>query len=132
MTKKYIIVNTGKFHHFELAKAVHKKNQLIKIICSYPWIKLKNEGLLKKYVECINLISIVFHLTLRCRLYFISNHLSKIIYKIIEKKSIKYLDKCNIIIGLSGSLYKSIDNIKKLFIIFIKHPLLFKIINLLK
>ena len=113
MTKKYIIINTGKFHHFELAKAIHKKNQLIKIICGYPWIKLKKEGLSKKYVECVNLISIVFHLALRCKLYFILNFLNKIIHKIIEKKHLKHLDKCNIIIGLSGSLYKSVDHIKK-------------------
>ena len=42
MTKnKYIITTAGKFHHFDFAREMVKKNQLTKIISGYPWFKLK-------------------------------------------------------------------------------------------
>ena len=40
---KYILSNSGKFHHFEVAKELYKRNQLEKIICGYPWFKLRYE-----------------------------------------------------------------------------------------
>ena len=49
--KNYIITTAGKFHHFEVARAIEKKNQLSKIISGYPWFKLKKEKLAKKFVE---------------------------------------------------------------------------------
>ena len=52
MTKnKYIITTAGKFHHFDIAREMVKKNQLSKIISGYPWFKLKKEKIVKKYVE---------------------------------------------------------------------------------
>ena len=49
--RKYIITTAGKFHHFDVAREMVKKNQLSKIITGYPWLKLKNENIAKKYVE---------------------------------------------------------------------------------
>tara|TARA_A100001011_G_scaffold282050_1_gene292160 strand:+ start:465 stop:1631 length:1167 start_codon:yes stop_codon:yes gene_type:complete len=49
--KNYIITTAGKFHHFEVARSIERKNQLSKIISGYPWFKLKKEKLAKKFVE---------------------------------------------------------------------------------
>ena len=49
---KYILSNSGKFHHFEVAKALYRKDQLTKIVCGYPWFKLKKEKIPKNYVRC--------------------------------------------------------------------------------
>ena len=57
--KKYLIATAGKFHHFELAKAIYKKNQLSKIICGYPWFKIKKEGIPKNLVSPFGLIRIL-------------------------------------------------------------------------
>ena len=48
---KYILSNAGKFHHFKTGKALYERNQLAKIICGYPWFKLKKENIPKKFVE---------------------------------------------------------------------------------
>ena len=57
--KKYLIATAGKFHHFELAKAIYKKNQLTKIISGYPWFKLKKEGIPRNLVSPFGLIRIM-------------------------------------------------------------------------
>ncbi len=51
MKKNYLITTSGKFHHFDLARAILSKNQLSKIVSGYPWFKLKNEKVPKKFVE---------------------------------------------------------------------------------
>ena len=47
----YLLSNSGKFHHFELGKELYKRNQLTKIVCGYPWFKLKHEKIPKHLVE---------------------------------------------------------------------------------
>ena len=47
---KYILSNSGKFNHFEVAKELYKRNQLEKIICGYPWFKLRFENIPKDLV----------------------------------------------------------------------------------
>jgi len=51
MKKNYLITTAGRFHHFDVAKAILSKNQLSKIVSGYPWFKIKNEKIPKKYVE---------------------------------------------------------------------------------
>ena len=40
---KFIIASSGKYHHFNLAKSLFKKNNLTKIFTGYPWFKIKRE-----------------------------------------------------------------------------------------
>ena len=56
---KYILTNSGKFHHFEVAKILHKRNQLKKIICGYPWFKIKNEKIPKEFVHSLGVYNIL-------------------------------------------------------------------------
>ena len=48
---KYILSNAAKFHHFETGRALFERNQLSKLICGYPWFKLKNEKIPKKLIS---------------------------------------------------------------------------------
>ena len=47
----YILANGAKFHHFSIAKILHQRKQLSKIICGYPWFKLKNEKIPRRLVD---------------------------------------------------------------------------------
>jgi glycosyltransferase involved in cell wall biosynthesis len=41
----------GKFHHFHLARQLHRRGDLVCIFTGYPWFKLKNEGIPRKMVR---------------------------------------------------------------------------------
>ena len=56
---KYIITTAGKFHHFDVARVIEKKNQLFKIVSGYPWFKLKKENVPKKFVEAYGIYRIL-------------------------------------------------------------------------
>ena len=40
---KFIIASSGKYHHFNLAKSLFKKNNLTKIFTGYLGLKLKEK-----------------------------------------------------------------------------------------
>jgi alpha-maltose-1-phosphate synthase len=42
----------GKFHSFDLARQLARRGMLEAIFTTYPWFKLKNEGLAKEKVHC--------------------------------------------------------------------------------
>ena len=48
---KYILSASAKFTYFESARIFYQKDQLYKIICGYPWFKLKNEKIPKNIVS---------------------------------------------------------------------------------
>jgi alpha-maltose-1-phosphate synthase len=46
----------GVFHHFELAHQLHSRNHLQKIYSTWPWARLKREGLPHSLVSCFPLL----------------------------------------------------------------------------
>ena len=42
---KYFFSLSAKFTYFESARILYQRDQLYKIICGYPWFKLRNEGI---------------------------------------------------------------------------------------
>lgn len=46
----------GVFHHFELAHQLHRRNHLQKIYSTWPWTRLKREGLPRDLVETFPLL----------------------------------------------------------------------------
>jgi glycosyltransferase involved in cell wall biosynthesis len=46
----------GVFHHFELAHQLHRRNHLQKIYSTWPWARLKREGLPHSLVSCFSLL----------------------------------------------------------------------------
>jgi len=55
----YILSCSGKNHYFDIAKVLYQRNQLKKIVCGYPWFKLKNYGINKKFVSSNGLFRIL-------------------------------------------------------------------------
>ncbi len=103
---KYILTNSGKFHHFEVAKILFKRNQLKKIICGYPWFKLKNEKIPKELVESLGIYNIVKY-PFRNILYFkrFLEFLTKLNKKNIDRATCKLIDKNNdadVLLALAG------------------------------
>jgi len=106
MTKlTYILSSSGKFHHFEVAKALYKKNQLKKIISGYPWFKLKNENIPKELVASRGLLRILQE-PIISNPYFVklNNFIYKSIANHIDKVTCNYIDAKNdadVLIALS-------------------------------
>jgi alpha-maltose-1-phosphate synthase len=46
----------GVFHHFELAHQLHRRNHLQHIYSTWPWARLKREGLPRSLVSCFPLL----------------------------------------------------------------------------
>jgi glycosyltransferase involved in cell wall biosynthesis len=46
----------GVFHHFELAHQLHRRNHLRRIYSTWPWARLKREGLPREFVRTFPLI----------------------------------------------------------------------------
>jgi alpha-maltose-1-phosphate synthase len=59
----------GVFHHFELAHQLHKRNHLQKIYSTWPWARLKREGLPRALVSCFPLVHTTDYLLARTRFY---------------------------------------------------------------
>ena len=117
----YILSCSAKFHHFEIGKVLHKKGQLDKIICGYPWFKLKYENIPKHFILANGFYNILKY-PLRGNYKFkkITDFLS-IKNKInIDNITCDYIDnnkKANVLMALagvslhSGKKFKSNENI---------------------
>ena len=40
---KYLLSNSRKFHHPEVAKVLYEHEKLTKLVCGSPWFKLKDK-----------------------------------------------------------------------------------------
>jgi alpha-maltose-1-phosphate synthase len=59
----------GVFHHFELAHQLHSRNHLQKIYSTWPWARLKREGLPHSLVSCFPLLHTPDYLLNRTSFY---------------------------------------------------------------
>jgi starch synthase len=59
----------GVFHHFELAHQMHRRGHLQKIYSTWPWARLKREGLPRKLVGCFPLLHTTDYMLGRTRFY---------------------------------------------------------------
>ncbi len=115
--RKYIITTAGKFHHFDLARVIEKKNQLSKIITGYPWFKIKNENIPKKYVEPYGLYRILRQPILNYSILknindFLNISMEKKLDK-ISAKIIENIEDVDVFIGQSQCGLKSGLKIKE-------------------
>ena len=103
---KYILSNSGKFHHFEVAKALYRKDQLTKIVCGYPWFKLKKEKIPKNYVKCFGVFNGLTFLLRKANLYnnkILTDNLGILNKKNVDRMAYKYIDQASVLIALSGT-----------------------------
>jgi alpha-maltose-1-phosphate synthase len=59
----------GVFHHFELAHQLHHRNHLRRIYSTWPWARLKREGLPRELVRTFPLVHTADYLLRRSRFY---------------------------------------------------------------
>ncbi len=59
----------GVFHHFELAHQLHARNHLRRIYSTWPWARLKREGLPRELVRAFPLVHTADYLLRRTPLY---------------------------------------------------------------
>jgi alpha-maltose-1-phosphate synthase len=59
----------GVFHHFELAHQLHRRHHLQKIYSTWPWARLKREGLPHSLVNCFPLLHTTDYLLNRAGLH---------------------------------------------------------------
>ena len=95
---KYLLSNPGKFHHFEVGREIFKRNQLHRIICGYPWFKLKNEGIPKNKITSYSLNTII---TRYLKDSAFKDYFNIKQQKKIDELSLKSLDGCDVFLGLS-------------------------------
>ena len=103
----YILSNPGKFHHFEVGKILYKRNQLKKIICGYPWFKLKNESIPKKLVASHGFLRILQEPIISSS-YFnkLNSFVNQLNAKNIDRATCNHIDNINdidVLLALSGS-----------------------------
>lgn len=114
---KYIITTAGKFHHFDVARVMERRNQLSKIISGYPWFKLKKEKIAKKLVEAQGIYRILREPLIRnTRFKKIDNILNILSAKNLDNLTSKIIDQnedADVFIGQSQCGLKSGLKIKK-------------------
>lgn len=114
---KYIITTAGKFHHFDVAKVMERRNQLSKIISGYPWFKLKKEKIAKKLVEAQGIYRILREPLIRdTRFKKVDNILNILSAKNLDNLTSKIIDQnedADVFIGQSQCGLKSGLKIKK-------------------
>jgi len=59
----------GVFHHFELAHQLHARNHLRRIYSTWPWARLKREGLPRELVRTFPLVHTADYLLRRTPIY---------------------------------------------------------------
>lgn len=59
----------GVFHHFELAHQLHRRGHLRRIYSTWPWARLKREGLPREFVRTFPLVHTTDYLLRRTPLY---------------------------------------------------------------
>ena len=103
----YILSTSGKYHYFEVAKILYKRNQLKKIFCGYPWVKLKNENIPKRLVDSKSFYNILRYLIRNnSKLEKISEYLNILHKKKIDQITCDYIDKNNdvdVLLNLAGT-----------------------------
>ena len=59
----------GTFHHFELAHQLHRRNHLRRIYSTWPWTRVKREGVAREFVRTFPLVHTTDYLLRRTSLY---------------------------------------------------------------
>jgi alpha-maltose-1-phosphate synthase len=99
----------GAFHHFDLAHELNDRHHLTKIYSTWPWVRLKREGIPRELVESFILFHTPNYLLNTMRWY------PKALYQVVDRLSISSFDSwlshkipsCDAFIALSGVGLKS-------------------------
>jgi len=108
--KNFLLVTPGTFHYFDLAKALNKKNQLVRIITGYPKFKLTkfklpndliiSSGFFQIMIQCFNKVRI------NLNNFFLST-IQIFGFKKVDNLALNYLKDSDVLLALSGCGLKS-------------------------
>lgn len=118
MNKKFkvSIVVPGKFHSFNLAKGLQKKNVLFSIITSYPKYLVLKYQIKDESIKSIFIKEIIERVLLKLNLNFILSKIYFYLNSLFENLSTKMIEfnKIDILVAWSGSAEKSFKKINLL------------------
>ncbi len=95
----------GVFHHFELAHQLHQRGHLQKIYSTWPWARLRREGLPRSLVACFPLIHTTDYLLNRTRFYpaAVSSKMNAWNALAFDRWTAKVIAPCDAFIAISGA-----------------------------
>jgi alpha-maltose-1-phosphate synthase len=95
----------GVFHHFELAHQLHRRNHLRRIYSTWPWARLKREGLPHSLVRTFPLIHTTDYLLRRTRFYSstLESRFGKWNSDAFDAWTRRRIEPCDAFIAISGA-----------------------------
>jgi glycosyltransferase involved in cell wall biosynthesis len=95
----------GVFHHFELAHQLHRRNHLQKIYSTWPWARLKREGLPRSLVSCFPVLHTTDYLLNRTRFYpeRLSSKMNSWTALSFDRWTNRVMAPCDAFIAISGA-----------------------------
>ncbi len=95
----------GVFHHFELAHQLRRRGHLQKIYSTWPWARLKREGLPHSLVGCFPLLHTTDYLLARTRFYpaAVSSKLNAWNALTFDRWTASVISPCDAFIAISGA-----------------------------
>ncbi len=95
----------GVFHHFELAHQLHRRNHLQKIYSTWPWTRLKREGLPHSLVSCFPVLHVPDYLLNRSRFYSprMSSKMASWNTRAFDRWTNSIIAPCDAFIAISGA-----------------------------
>jgi starch synthase len=95
----------GVFHHFELAHQLHRRNHLRRIYSTWPWARLKREGLPRPLVRSFPLIHTTDYMLRRTPLYSaaLDMRFNKWNSDSFDAWLRRVVDPCDALIAISGA-----------------------------
>ncbi|MGH9595927.1 MAG: glycosyltransferase family 4 protein, partial [Edaphobacter sp.] len=93
------------FHHFELAHQLHRRNHLQKIYSTWPWARLKREGLPHSLVDCFPLLHTTDYLLARSGLHSerLSSKMNAWNARSFDRWTSRRIAPCDAFIAISGA-----------------------------
>ncbi|MEI9980616.1 MAG: glycosyltransferase family 4 protein [Edaphobacter sp.] len=95
----------GVFHHFELAHQLHRRHHLQKIYSTWPWARLKREGLPHSLVSCFPLLHTTDYLLNRAGInnQHLSSKLNAWSALSFDRWTAAHMTPCDAFIAISGA-----------------------------
>jgi alpha-maltose-1-phosphate synthase len=95
----------GIFHHFELAHQLHRRNHLQQIYSTWPWARLKREGLPHSLVSCFPYLHTPDYLLKRTRFYSpqMSSKMASWNTRAFDLWTKRVIAPCDAFIAISGA-----------------------------
>jgi alpha-maltose-1-phosphate synthase len=95
----------GVFHHFELAHQLHQRGHLRRIYSTWPWTRLKREGIPRELVRTFPLVHTADYLLRRTPLYSatIDGHFNQANSLTFDAWTRLMIERCDAFIAISGA-----------------------------